>query len=347
MSTYSSLSQKYNRFAVPAYKITSGGTELKRSEFVVSEIAVDNCTGETSGAARFTLTHVYERGSRQFNAAALKNMYPGTKVSVSLGYGSDLTEVFTGYIDELKTRFCEDEISLTAMCLDARGLMRSGSAYSAVKDKKIQDIATAILDKYSALVTSKDVKLDSWEQEVNLTQAGGDLDFLCNAAKSRGLLFYIDCGKAVVGAAKDKVCVEFDWEQFELDFSVRYLDEKLTVYGYDTRNMEAFSSEATIKHKAKQGSLLTLGYAARLPHYINKDSAKSHAEALAKKKAAEAVYGKLRCVGLPEVKIGEKVKINKFPLTAISVADSLTVVSVSHRFENEQGFNTEIGVEGG
>jgi phage protein D len=338
---------KYNDFAVPAFKVTCGGGELKHSEFSFTEIAADNSVGKTAGAARFTLTDVYERESRQFDADALKKLTPGTKVSIALGYGSDTTEVFTGYIDELKTRFDTEHMSLTALCLDARGLMREGSAFASVKDKKMQDAVTVILDRYKPLISSKDIKLEALEQDVNITQTDGDLDFVYNAAEARGLMFFIDCGKAVIGEAGDRVCAEFDWEQFEMDFSVRYLDEKLTAYGYDAQKMEPFSAEAKAKQSAKQESLLTVERALRLPRYIGADAAKKHIEALSKARVAAATVGTLICVGLPEVKIGQKVKINKFPLSAIGAGANLTVVSFSHRLDRERGFTTEIGVEGG
>ncbi|MDR2356319.1 MAG: hypothetical protein LBE16_09045 [Clostridiales Family XIII bacterium] len=345
MSTYDALRKRYDGFAVPAFKITCGGSELKRSAFTFSEIAVDVGMGATAGAARFTLTDVYERGSRRFAPDALKSLVPGKKVSVALGYGSDTTEVFTGYIDELKTRF-DEEMTLTALCLDARGLMRSGSAYAAMKDKKIQDAVAAVLDRYAALVTAKDVKLDAWEQEVNLTQAGTDLDYIIEAAEARGLFLRIDKGKAIIGPAQDTVCIEFDWEQFAMEFSVRYLDEKLTAYGYDAQKMEAFTAEAKAKQAAKQEALLTVRSALRLSRRYTGDTAKKHAEALGKTKTGAALFGKISCVGLPEALVGQKVKINKFPLTALGVPDKLIVTAVSHRIERESGFMTEIEVSG-
>ncbi len=347
MKTFASLKEYYGGFAVPVFKITSGGAELKRSECSFEEIVVDNCMGETAGAARFTLTDVYERGSRQFSVAALEKLIPGKQVSVSLGYGSSVTEVFTGYIGEVRARFLEDDMALTAVCLDARALMRDGSAFASTRDKSVLDVVTAVADRYSPLVNKKDFRLASLEQEVNITQAGGDLEFLCDAARKRGHYFYIDCGKAVIGAADATVCVAFDWEQFGIEISVRYLDEKLTAYGYDAKRMEAFTAEVTAKNTAKQASLLTVARAQRQPLYLGAKAAKEAAAGQASARVAAAVSGTISCVGLPEIKLGQKVKINKFPLTSMGVGDTFIVVSVHHRLTADGGFSTEIGIEGG
>ena len=346
MSSYESLTKKYNGFDVPAFKIICGESELKQSEFSFTEIAVDVGMGQTAGAARFTLTNVYERGSRQFAANALKALVPGQKVSVALGYGSSTSEVFSGYIDELKTRFTGEEMILTALCLDARGLMRSGSAYMAVKDKKMQDVVTAIFDRYAALVTEKDIKLEAWEKEVNITQDGGDLAFVAEAAETRGLFFYIDKGTAVIGPAQDKICIEFDWEQFAMDFSIHYLDEKLTVYGYDAQEMAPYTAEVKPQQTAKQEKLLTVEHALHLPHWYAADTAKKHIEALSKAKMGTALSGKIFCVGIPEAVIGQMVKINKFPLTTLGISNKLTITAVSHKLDKYSGFRTEIEVGG-
>lgn len=346
MSSYSELQKKYGNFSVPAYKITSDGKELVQSEFIIDEITVDNGMGKTAGGCRFSLSNVYERGSRQFSSSALSKLTPGSKISISLGYGSSLVEVFTGYIDELKLRFNEDEIKLAVFCLDARALMRTGAFFAAHKDKSIQDIAGIVLDKYAPLISAKDITLASLEKEVNLTQAGSDLDFIQQAAQLRGLYFSIDNGKAFISKANDKVCVEFDWEHFSMEFGIRYLDLKLQGKGYDHTKMEPISVEKTVKQKAKQASLLTVSQVVPLAAHYSGDAAKAVIEAKAGTALSEAISGAITCRGIPEPKLGQKIKINKFPFASLSTGDSFTVISIRHNLSAADGFYTEIGIEG-
>jgi phage protein D len=342
------LEVKYSGFTVPAYKITADGTELSNPEFIIDDISVDLSMRDVAGACRFSVYYVYEPGSRKVDAAALSSLKPGVKVAVSLGYGSSLTEVFTGYICELKLTSAGGNTFLTVCCLDARGLMRDGSVYAMYKDKKMKDIAEAILDSYSPLISSKDVTLAALEQNVYIAHGTDDLDFICSAAKARGAYFYIDCGKAVIGAADSTVCIEFEWEQLDMDFSVKYLDTAFTGRGYNHSTMEEFSATAAAKQSAEQSTLITVSSTARLEPYLYGDSAKTITDSKAAVAKREAISGKIFCQGIPEPKLGQKVRINNFPMAAAAGnVSKFTVISVKHSMETSAGYVTEIGIEGG
>ncbi|MDR1735339.1 MAG: hypothetical protein LBR85_00515 [Oscillospiraceae bacterium] len=343
MSKYSDLRTAYGGFTVPAYKVFGAGSELSRSEFMIDGITVDNGMGKTAGACAFTVHDVYEHGSGQFSQTALDKLKPGSRISLSLGYGSSVSEVFSGYVDELAMRFDGENICLSAVCLDARALMRLGARYTAAKGKTVQNIAESLLDLYSPLVSAKEVTLAALEKEVCVTQAGGDLDFIQDAADLRGHYFYIDCGKAYVGGAKDTVCVEFDWPDTELELGARYVDLKITGMGYDHAKMEEFSSQKDAK--GTQKNLLAVTRIIPLPPHLLGDAGKAVVAAAADAAKREAVAGRVYCRGIPEVKLGQKIKINKCPFAALT-GDRFTVVSVHHRMNSEDGFVTEIGIGG-
>lgn len=345
MSQFASLQQKYGDFAVPAYKIVSAGTELSKSEYILDHIVVDNGMGKTAGACRFSLYQVYEHGSRQFSGSALNKLTPGNQISVSLGYGSSVSEVFTGYIDELKMQYDRDTICLSAGCMDARALMRDGAAYSALKEKSTEDAVSAILDRYSPLISSRDITISTLEKNVYPTQTGSDLDYVQDAADKRGMYFYLECGKAFIAEAIDTICVEFDWTQFDMEFSMRYLERKICGLGYDYAAMEPFSVEKEAKAK-KQTSLLTVTQTVPLPPHSLGDAGTAVITALANTAKRETVSGTITCRGIPEPKLGQKLKINKFPLASFGAGDSFTVLSVRHRLDSDNGYLTEIGIGG-
>lgn len=341
MSKYSALRAQYANFTVPACKITFDGSELSGALF--DGITADNSMGKTAGACRFTVHNVYEHGSGTFSSDAMSKLKPGGQVSVSLGYGSSLTQVFTGYIDELGLRYGEEDICLSVICLDARALMRHGSQYAAVKGKTAQKIAEELLDLYSPLVSGKKITLSALEKEVNITRAGGDLDYVQSAADLRGQYFFIDCGEAYIGGAKETVCVEFEWPDIEIDFNARYLDCKITGAGYDYPNMEAFSAQKDAKGVKK--NLLTVARTIALPPHLLGDAGTAVVAAAANSAKREAAEGTIYCRGIPEPKLGEKVKIAKFPFETLA-GDTFPVVSVHHRMNSEDGFVTEIGIGG-
>ncbi len=341
MSKYSVLRTQYSDFAVPAYTIKIDDAEI--TDFLIDDIEVDNGMGTTAGACRFTAHDIYEHGSGSFSAGALTNLKPGGQISVSLGYGSSVSEVFSGYIDELGMSFSEENISLSAVCLDARALMRDGSAYMAAKEKTTKTVVEDIMDEYRPLISSKSVTLAELENEVNITQAGGDLEYVQNAADLRGHYFFIDCGSAYIGDEKPSVCVEFDWPDIMMDFSARYVDVTVIGMGYDHAKMEAFSAESNAK--GTQKDLLTVKKAIQLPPHLLGDSGTAVVTAATKAAKRVASSGIIICRGIPEPKLGEKVKINSFPLASIS-GSSFCVTSICHRMSSEDGYTTEIGIGG-
>jgi hypothetical protein len=285
---------------------------------------------------------VYERGSGRFSPAALDKLAPGKQISVSLGSGSSFSEVFTGYIDELGMRYDAEAVCLRATCLDARALMREGACDTAARGQSIGDVAGAILGRYSPLISKKTLTLTPWEKDVNLTQSGSDLDYIADAALLRGKYFYIDCGSAYIGDAQSTVCLELDWGQCEMEFGLRHLQRKFVGMGYDYASMETFKAEVEVVGKQ---SLLSVTKAIQLPRQLLGDAGKDAVTAAADAAKRECITGTITCRGIPQPKLGQKVKINKFPLASLG-GDSFTVVSVRHRMNSADGFSTEIGIGG-
>lgn len=347
MSTLSSLREKYEHFTVPAYKIQAGGSELNKAEFTtVYDISVDLSLGETCGACRFSLGDICEHNSRQILPAALEKLKPGATVAVSLGYGSKLTQVFFGYISETKLRFDEEGAELIVYGLDARGLMRENRRRVIYKDKKMGDIVNTILNDYSPLLKSKSVDAAALEQETSIAREGDDLSFLLEAADNRGLLLYMENDKFVMAKVADSVCFEFDWGQCAVEFGMKYLDANFTGTGCDPTKTERFSAGAPAKQKAAQAGLLTTERDISLGSYLTGDAAAKVVQSLADDAVRETLQGQITCRGVPEAALGQKIKINKFPLAPAKTGDTFSVVSVSHRLDGESGFTTKIGITG-
>lgn len=331
--------------AVPAYQIKAGNTELTKAEYAVSDISVDLSVGETCGACRFTLGHVYERGARKIQASMLDALKPGTLLSISLGYDSRYVPVFSGYVHELKLRFDGDEPEVIVFGLDARGLMRENTRGLIYKEKTISQIVNAILDDYATLITSRTVNMADWEQEAAIAQQEDDLSFLLNAAAGRGLLLYMANNQFVMDKPSSTVCAELDWEGRRTEFSLRYLDTSFTGIGCDPATAERFSAVKTAKAITEQAGLLTIKKHAPLASYHASQAAEVM-NALAETAAQEAFFGHISGRGVPGAAVGQKVKINHFPLTALKTGDTFTVVSVGHRLDGTRGFTTEIGITG-
>jgi hypothetical protein len=348
MSTYTSLTKKYDGFVVPFYTIEVGGKKLDPSKVKVSAIRVDLSMGRLASGCRFRLYGIYDREARKFDAAVLGSVKVGVATVVSLGYGSSVTQVFTGYVAELRVHYGVNEQGVYAevICLDARALMKDSYLLVTHKDKKPQALIEATLKNYSPLVSSVEVKAAELAQGIYLSQEGDDLSFVCDAALLRGLYFYIDCGKAYMGKAQADVCVEFDWEQCTVDLAYSYLNRKYTALGYDHNKMEPFTAAKPAKQRGSQNKTATVAVMLPLPSYYAGEAAGTIAQAAADRAVRESVSGIITCVGIPEPKLGKSLKLNKSPLGAVGISDTFTIVSVRHEMDDEGGYHTEIGIEG-
>jgi hypothetical protein len=348
MSQFSSLNKKYDSFVAPVYRIRAGGTEIKPDMADAALIRVDLSMGDVASACRFTLYGIYDRESRKVSDAVLKALKPGTDLEVSLGYVSNPTKVFTGFVAEINLHYDDDEegVYLQVTGLDARALMKDSFVCAMSKDKKIKALLEETLKSYGPVIEATKVQVDDLTGDNYLGLIGDDLEIVSEAARLRGLYFYIDCGTAYIGEAKSDVSIEFDWEECVADLSFRYLNREYTAKGYDHNKMEAFTAAATAKGLATQESSATVKTVLPLASYYADGAAKTITKAAALSDTRASIGGTLTCAGIPEPKIGQKLKLNKSPLTSAGMGNSFVITAIHHDMDEENGYHTTIEFEG-
>jgi hypothetical protein len=349
MSQYASLENKYDGFTVPVYRVSANGLELKPTMADVASIRVDLSMGDVASACRFTLYDIYDRESRAVSDAVLKALKPGAALKVDLGYMSNPTQVFTGFVAETSLHYDNDEdgVYLQVTGLDARALMKDSYTLAMSKGKTIKALLEGALTNYQPLISATEVKVDDLTtSDVYLAQAGDDLEFVCKAAQLRGLYFYIDCGAAYVGAAKTDVSIEFNWEQCTADLSLRYLNREYTAQGYHHDTMEAFTATAAAKGLAAQVASAKPKTVLPLASYYANDAATAIAKAASLSDKRASVGGTLTCAGIPEPRIGQKLKLNKSPLASTGMGDSFLITAIHHDMNEGSGYHTTIEFEG-
>ncbi|MDR0350665.1 MAG: hypothetical protein LBH64_03840 [Coriobacteriales bacterium] len=348
MSSFASLAKTYSGFSVPTYQVSVEGTEIQPTMARMASIRVDLSMGAVASACRFVLYGIYDRESRSVSSKLLKLLKPGARLAVSLGYVSTVTEVFTGYIAAVTLHYDLDEqgVRLEVTGLDARALMKGSYARSLEKGKTTKTLIEAALKNYSPVVSSVDVKLDELTDKIHLAQDGDDLDFVCEAARLRGLYFYIDCGLAYLGKAKDTVSIAFDWEQCGANLTLNYLNTEHIVQGYNYDEMTPFTARASAKGLVVQSNSVQTKSVLPLAAYYAGDGARAIVAAAAASDVRASVGGMMNCAGIPEPKLGHKLKLNKSPLASAGMGESFVITTIHHDMDDENGYQTTIGFEG-
>ncbi|MBO5246155.1 MAG: phage late control D family protein [Eubacterium sp.] len=131
--SFENLKKEYQNFANPVAHVEVEGKVINqaKTKLSIGEIEIDVTSGYEAGIASFVVYGCYNRLTCSFEYDKIKKyVMIGAQVSISLGYGSVVKEVFCGFISQVNFFFQEDEIpGVRVTCMDIKGMMMS-SCYS-------------------------------------------------------------------------------------------------------------------------------------------------------------------------------------------------------------------------
>ena len=314
-ASYGDLVRKYGQFHTPACLLTVDGKELKK-EVAISRISA-SLSLDSASAVTFTVEGAYNPKNSSFDSGVKSQLKLGAKVSLKLGYGSSLTEIFQGYIFNVSVDF-SDAPSLTITAMDVRRLMMEGTSrevsypvttYSAAFEevmKRYQDLG------YKIEVDATDANEIG---EGGIVQKTSDYEFIhSNLVKKADREFFV-LGDTVYFRKKAKVTkavTTLRWQEGLLSFSRNsfYQNLKITVLGFDPEKKEPVKAQVTQKateaQKAMGGQQEVV-----IVDADSKDEkkAKKRAEKEAAERRQKAQSGSLSCIGLPELVPGRFVGV--------------------------------------
>lgn len=311
------LENKYGNFIVPAMKIKSSGNDLISSnDLSVTEMEV-TLSLETAGMVIIKIADAYDVEKHEFVSKIKTAFKLGTILTVELGYLSDTTEVFKGYVAGLGAEF-RDTPLLVVKLMDVRKLMMSsGVRRQLYEDKNYSDIFKKIMGNYSKLCS---VECDATSDELTspVSQSTNDFDFVNQELIAKGKSpreFFVLTDKAYFReTGKNKTPImKTELGNVLLRFSMMadYLDTEVNVIGYDPANMKAISSKMAVKTTEQYSAVLSPTPA---QFFIDADAdseakAKTRAEAIAKQMQMQVCYGEGETVGLPELVPGRYIEL--------------------------------------
>lgn len=131
--SYEKLKSEYLYFENPVVIVSVEGREISQSKtgLQIGNVEVESSSGYEAGVASFVLYGCYDAQSCEFNYAMIKKyVMIGAQVSLYMGYGSVVKEVFCGFISQVNFFFQPEEIpGVRVTCMDIKGMMMA-SCYS-------------------------------------------------------------------------------------------------------------------------------------------------------------------------------------------------------------------------
>lgn len=345
--TMTSLAAKYKDFMVPAMKVKAAGFDLIGSSAYGVESVELTLSQSAASAAVIKLTNVYDPENRSF-IDDVSDFILGEMIEVEMGYGSSLTSLFYGFVDEINYELSENP-SVRVTAVDVRKMMM-GSQKSNISHqvKSYSDAFKLVAKNYKAIYKTKDVDdTDKLETDCIL-QNGSDYDFikeeLCRKANRD---FFVHAGKLYFKDIDTELfaTVEMEWAKDLISFQRRasFQDAVIRILGQDVEKKEEVEAEVTVKSDDKQKKLVQNETTQMDAAVEDTGDAKKIAEHKADemKKLARQATGV--CVGVPEIVPGGRVKIKHADSRLIDgVYD---IIEVKHSFSGD-GYRTTFEVGG-
>ena len=338
------LQNKYGNYLVPALKIKSMGTDLVSTlQLTVAEMEI-TLSLESAGMAVIRIEDCYDVKSHSFTSK-IKNAFKlGTIIELEIGYLSDTTAVFKGYVAGLGVEI-RDIPTLTVKLMDVRKLMMtSGVRRQLYSDKNYSDIFKKVMGSYSKLCS---VVCDATSDNLTspVSQSTNDYNFVTNELIAFGKSdreFFVLMDKAYFRTpAKNKTPImklELGRELLSFEMMADYLDTEINVVGYDPKNSKSISTKEKAKTSEKYSPVLT---PTPSQFYFDPDAdteakTKLRAQALARIAKQNVCYAKGELVGLPEIVPGRYIQIDKLD----DMADKKYYITEVVHTINESTFST-------
>lgn len=349
VDTYEALTLTYDSFRSPAYAILVDGRDMEKELGVrVQNLSVklDMIQSET---ASFDIWAFYDLTARALNGKVKNGMKPGKRLEVRLGYGSALTTVFKGYIDQLSLQMSEEtSFSWHVEAADVKKLLKEGGKRMRVfETNSYTKVFKMIMSEYQGLCSVVTGAEAAAKETFTVKQESGDMDFITQRLVDQGLGDWTLCitgGEASLmpsGAAPPPVLAlgpgrglkSFHW-------SWGYLHKKIVVRGYSYRSENGTNQ---VEQEIKEPFMESLGSPAVefvSAHKSGKEELKRILEGRIKSHREGLRSGTLSCTGLPQLKPGKRLILENIDE---GLNDTYLIRNVSHSI-GDGGFTTDVSI---
>lgn len=368
---YGELKKKYCAFVYPMVTLRVGDKDFadNKNNLVLSEVSVDLSCGFEASAASFSIYGVYDAEQGQYSFSKFREFVQlGSTVTISMGYGGVMEEVFVGFIAQ--TRFVRNDsdihhVEVTAM--DAKGLMMANSYAKQMTADNYGDAVKEIFRRPLYQKMNADGIWRSLRVEDTPDKTGGqnnqvtsytvemvsesDYEFIVKAAKRFNFEFYVDTGEVCFRRAKqtsEECLLELGMDKgvrsYDITYDITGLVKSVEVRGMDTAKAELVSAVQKASNKISTGNKAKalISQSEKIvidANAIAKEQAQYRAQAMMEDISYR--FGSLlcTCTGMPELKPGHFIR-----MTGIGgpCDNRFYVTQTRHELSDEDGYLTHI-----
>lgn len=357
-STFDSLQTKYSNFYAPACEILINGANVLSNEMALTGLWVNSSVESRADAFGFTIANAFDIGNRTFSWLE-DSFMPGTEVEIKLGYTSTLVSMLGGIITKVSARFHPNEQPvLEVEGMDKQFKMMKGTVQKTFLQQAHSAIVTTKQGEHGFSAGAVDTTTPTLEVETQNNES--DFEYIARLAKQYNYEFFVLGDKLYFRkphpSTTEIVTLEWGTTLFSLDISADIGGveaTKVEVHGYDKKTKTEIVGEAatvtSFGSGAKSGCDLlktALGNkdAIKLindPRIAVAADAKAFAQAVLDEIALKFIYGEGTCVGIPELRAGICIKLDKVG----KFTNTYYVTQATHSFDRD-GYITKFTVGG-
>ncbi|HWR60825.1 MAG TPA: hypothetical protein VN580_04400 [Clostridia bacterium] len=349
------LQKKYYNFFAPAFKITVDGKDLVKQGMLITSVTVDTTYQSAADSFSIEIANAFDPAKRDFKWKDIVQL--GAFVEVRLGYGDKLEPLFYGLITIVDYDYSSGDLpTMSVKGFDQSFIMMRGKKSKTWKQKRYCEVIREIGAKYLPNLYVDDTAVI---HEVVEQYEQSDFSFINSLALKCNYDFFVVGNSLYFKKALTEAepVVALQWGKTLQSFSTQVnLSEqvnKVILRGFNkTDYSKVIQGEAErvdkigINTKTGRDVIRSLGEELTTMHvYRNVDSkedADNKAQAILNKNSMSFVSGKGQCIGIPEIRAGEYIKIEGIGMKSGFI---YYIKGATHKI-NSSGYTTAFDIGG-
>ena len=371
---YDSLKTEYRNFLYPLAVVKVNGKDFSENKknFGISDIEVEMTSGFEASIATFWIYGAYDKSQNRFRFEDMKSyILLGSSVVIYMGYGSQVREVFRGFIARVTFAFRENDIpGVEVTAMDIKGMMMSGNysrqllatSYSDAVNEILQQTAYVKMQA-SEIITKLEITATPDKNPAGGTSQGttasdrtiemvgeSDYEFVVKAAKKFNYEFFAIGGVVYFRKAKDnpEILIEtgpkLGLRSYQIEYDITGQVETIEVRGMDVGKSKQISASQKLQNKLSQGSKAKTLIKKSKKVYIDPTVSSQEEAGYRASYLAEDIsyrFGTLEAefIGLPELTPGRFIKVSGL---GTGVDNTFYLTTVRHIMDGEEGYVTRV-----
>lgn len=339
--TYEELAAAYDNFLAPAVAVylNKGKDNIIQTKGIAIDRVQVTLSVEGSASMQLQVIDVFDAASTSIKKDIRDSFAVGTVIEVAMGYGSDLTSVFFGYVTEARTSY-QDSPVMTVTAVDLRKLlMKNRREHYVYKEISYTQMFQQVLSNYKTLY--KELHVDDLKEKNTLFQNGTDYQFiekdLCYRANRN--FFVVGGNVYFIEPEEETAFLQLDWGKGLTSFQREdnYYNQTLKLYsGQEDKTGAAVSGKICTGTDTPSLTKEELTEEYQAGEEMDTATLQNYLDQLIEEKKSDMTSVSGSLPGLPEIVPGRYLKVG-----GVDNADggSFYVRQVSHSFGSD-GYTT-------